>query len=203
MRRCWRTNYGAQATITPWARAHLHPESFTAAHRVMPRLVAMMRTGAMSLSRARLRKEKLSISSMWTSSMNSTWNQWDTDQDQGGDCGPRPDPPTSAQSLTPGMISALPSSLHSATLALICSRTSDLISPVSPARDRGISGARGWVEAQRWQRQRKRMPEWSCSAIEQGQDPGTPTKDRRQGPMHGRINSKGEQKADGRSGKTD
>ena len=39
----------------------------------MPRLVAMMRTGAMSLSRARLRKEKLSMSSMWTSSMNSTW----------------------------------------------------------------------------------------------------------------------------------
>lgn len=33
---------------------------------------------------------------------------------------------------TPGMISALPSSLHSYTLALICSRTSDLISPVSP-----------------------------------------------------------------------
>lgn len=30
------------------------------------------------------------------------------------------------------MISALPSSLHSHTLALICSRTSDLISPVSP-----------------------------------------------------------------------
>ena len=43
------------------------------AHRVMPRLVAMMSTGAMSLSRARLRKEKLSMSSMWTSSMNSTW----------------------------------------------------------------------------------------------------------------------------------
>lgn len=36
-------------------------------------MVAMMRTGAMSLSRARLRKEKLSMSSMWTSSMNSTW----------------------------------------------------------------------------------------------------------------------------------
>lgn len=68
VRRCWRTNHGAQAT-----RVHLHPESSKAAHRVMPRLVAMMRTGAMSLSRARLRKEKLSISSMWTSSMNSTW----------------------------------------------------------------------------------------------------------------------------------
>ena len=34
--------------------------------------------------------------------------------------------------LTPGTISAFPSSLHSATLALICSRTSPLISPVSP-----------------------------------------------------------------------
>ena len=35
---------------------------------------------------------------------------------------------------TPGTISALPSSRHSATLALICSRTSLLLSPVSPAR---------------------------------------------------------------------
>ena len=34
---------------------------------------------------------------------------------------------------TPGTISAFPSSRHSATLAFICSRTSDLISPVSPA----------------------------------------------------------------------
>lgn len=34
---------------------------------------------------------------------------------------------------TPGIIVALPSSLHSAILASICSRTSDLISPVSPA----------------------------------------------------------------------
>jgi hypothetical protein len=33
---------------------------------------------------------------------------------------------------TPGTISALPSSLHSDTLALICSRNSGLISPVSP-----------------------------------------------------------------------
>ena len=38
--------------------------------------------------------------------------------------------------LTPGTISALPSSLHSATFALICSRTSPLISPVSPALNR-------------------------------------------------------------------
>lgn len=108
-------------------------------HRVMPRLVAMMRTGAMSLSRARLRKEKLSMSSMWTSSINSTWGP------SGGGHEihlPRPlfscEPPRAAcrglgQVLTPGMISALPSSRHSATLALICSRTSDLISPVSPA----------------------------------------------------------------------
>ena len=35
--------------------------------------------------------------------------------------------------LTPGTISAFPSSLHSATFELICSLTSDLISPVSPA----------------------------------------------------------------------
>lgn len=35
---------------------------------------------------------------------------------------------------TPGMISALPSSLHSHTFALICSRTSDFISPVSPEK---------------------------------------------------------------------
>ena len=34
--------------------------------------------------------------------------------------------------LTPGTISAFPSSLHSATFALICSRTSPFISPVSP-----------------------------------------------------------------------
>ena len=52
---------------------------------------------------------------------------------------PRP-PPGLAQVLTPGMISALPSSRHSATLALICSRTSDLISPVSPAGGRGWGG---------------------------------------------------------------
>ena len=44
-------------------------------HLVMPLLVAMMRTGAMSSSRARLRKEKLSMSSMWTSSMKSTWKK--------------------------------------------------------------------------------------------------------------------------------
>lgn len=74
------------------------------AYLVIPLLVAIIRTGAISLSSARLRKEKHSISSMCTSSTNST----------------------------PGTISALPSSLHSATLALICSLTSDLISPVSP-----------------------------------------------------------------------
>ena len=36
----------------------------TVTHLVMPLFVAMMRTGAMSSSRARLRKEKLSMSSM-------------------------------------------------------------------------------------------------------------------------------------------
>lgn len=49
---------------------------------------------------------------------------------------PAPNPGHLLWPLTPGMISALPSSRHSATLALICSRTSDLISPVSPAGDR-------------------------------------------------------------------
>jgi hypothetical protein len=38
------------------------------------------------------------------------------------------------ETRTPGTISALPSSFHSATLASICSLTSDLISPVSPVR---------------------------------------------------------------------
>ena len=64
----------------------------------------MMSTGAISLSRALLRNEKHSMSSIWTSSINNT----------------------------PGTISALPSSLHSATFPFICSLTSDLISPVSP-----------------------------------------------------------------------
>ena len=38
----------------------------------MPLLVAMMRMGARSLSSARLRKEKHSMSNMCTSSMNNT-----------------------------------------------------------------------------------------------------------------------------------
>jgi len=42
-------------------------------YRVMPLLVAMMSTGDRSLSSARFRKEKHSMSSMCTSSMNSTW----------------------------------------------------------------------------------------------------------------------------------
>ncbi|KAH3672937.1 hypothetical protein WICPIJ_009990 [Wickerhamomyces pijperi] len=41
---------------------------------------------------------------------------------------------TSSMKRTPGTISALPSSFHSATLVLICSLTSDLISPVSPLK---------------------------------------------------------------------
>mmetsp|Transcript_35304 Transcript_35304/g.104435 ORF Transcript_35304/g.104435 Transcript_35304/m.104435 type:complete len:212 (-) Transcript_35304:441-1076(-) len=71
---------------------------------VMPRFVATTSTGAMSFSSARLRNEKHSMSSMCTSSMKST----------------------------PGTISALPSSRHSATFWSICSRTSCRISPVSP-----------------------------------------------------------------------
>ena len=74
-----------------------------------------MSMGAMSDSSARLRKEKHSMSSMCTSSTNST----------------------------PGTISAFPSSLHSVTLELICSRISLLISPVSPEVDRGGEGERG------------------------------------------------------------
>ncbi len=62
----------------------------------MPLFEAMIKTGAMSLSSARLRKLKHSISSMWTSSINKT----------------------------PGMISDFPSSLHSETLESICSLTS-------------------------------------------------------------------------------
>lgn len=44
-------------------------------YRVMPLFVAIMRTGDKSLSRARFRKEKHSMSSIWTSSINNTWNQ--------------------------------------------------------------------------------------------------------------------------------
>lgn len=42
---------------------------------------------------------------------------------------------TTKNFVTPGTMSAFPSSLHSATLALICSRTSPFISPVSPEGD--------------------------------------------------------------------
>eukprot|EP00755_Sulcionema_specki_P021765 Sspe_Gene.74896::Locus_46807_Transcript_1_1_Confidence_1.000_Length_1484::g.74896::m.74896 len=72
--------------------------------RAIPRLLAMTTTGARWDSSARFSQEKHSMSSMCTSSMNST----------------------------PGTISAFPSSRHSATRPSICSRTSDLISPTSP-----------------------------------------------------------------------
>mmetsp|Transcript_67398 Transcript_67398/g.158967 ORF Transcript_67398/g.158967 Transcript_67398/m.158967 type:complete len:227 (-) Transcript_67398:343-1023(-) len=74
--------------------------------RVMPRFVASTSTGDIGDSSARFRNEKHSMSNMWTSSMKRT----------------------------PGTISALPSSRHSATLWSICSRISALISPVSPAK---------------------------------------------------------------------
>ena len=45
---------------------------------------------------------------------------------------------------TPGTISAFPSSTHSEILASICSRTSDLISPVSPAN----KARNPWLETQ-------------------------------------------------------
>lgn len=41
----------------------------------MPLLVAIMRTGERSLSRARFKKEKHSMSSICTSSINNTYNQ--------------------------------------------------------------------------------------------------------------------------------
>lgn len=74
--------------------------------RVIPLLVAITSTGAVFDSSARFKNEKHSISNIWTSSMN----------------------------MTPGRISALPSSRHSATFWSICSRTSWRISPVSPAK---------------------------------------------------------------------
>ncbi len=45
---------------------------YMSAYLVMPLLVAIIRMGAMSLSRARLRNEKHSMSNMCTSSINST-----------------------------------------------------------------------------------------------------------------------------------
>ena len=55
---------------------------------------------------------------------------------------------TTKNFLTPGTISAFPSSLHSATLALICSRTSPFISPVSPEGDTAnvkMNFTRTWI----------------------------------------------------------
>ena len=116
-------NFWAKSTIvTQRSRDSFSPDL------VMPLLVAMMRMGAMSPSSARFRKEKHSISSMCTSSMNSTCTQTHTKHTIVS--GQR-----DYHTLTPGTISAFPSSLHSATFALICSRTSPFISPVSPAID--------------------------------------------------------------------
>ncbi len=71
---------------------------------VIPLFVAKITTGAASLSKALFKKEKHSISSIWTSSINNT----------------------------PGTISALPYSRHSETFLSICSLTSWVISPVAP-----------------------------------------------------------------------
>lgn len=73
----------------------------------MPLFVATTSIGDMSFSKALFKNEKHSMSNICTSSMNST----------------------------PGTMSALPSSRHSATLESICSLTSCLISPVSPANN--------------------------------------------------------------------
>jgi len=94
------TDRSSRSKGMPWGLLYLVPRMV-----VMPRLVAMMSTGARSLSSARFSQLKHSMSSMCTSSTNST----------------------------PGMTVAFPSSRHSATLASICSLTSLLISPVSPA----------------------------------------------------------------------
>lgn len=106
-------------------------------YRVIPLLVAIIRTGDKSLSRARFRKEKHSMSSIWTSSINKTWNHKQRNlamYNHRQNKYKHTHTHTHIVELTPGMISALPSSLHSHTLALICSRTSDLISPVSPEK---------------------------------------------------------------------
>lgn len=73
---------------------------------MIPLLVANITTGALSDSKARFKKEKHSISNMWTSSINST----------------------------PGTTSAFPSSFHSATFPSIYSLISASISPVSPLK---------------------------------------------------------------------
>jgi hypothetical protein len=66
---------------------------------VIPLLVAKITTGAASLSSALFKKEKHSISSIWTSSIKRT----------------------------PGTIYAFPYSLHSATFLSICYLTSWVI----------------------------------------------------------------------------
>ena len=88
----------------------------------MPLFVAVISTGERSLSRARLSHEKHSISNMWTSSTKST----------------------------PGTMVARPSSRHSATLASICSLTSGLISPVSPAKSAKKPWARELITSISW-----------------------------------------------------
>ena len=53
----------------------LTSETLKKNYLVIPLLVAIIKIGAMSLSSARLRKEKHSISSMCTSSINNTWGE--------------------------------------------------------------------------------------------------------------------------------
>lgn len=116
------------------------------------------------------------MSSMWTSSMNSTWGP------PGGASHPRPGPlfsrcahPKPPRRVpTPGMISALPSSRHSATLALICSRTSDLISPVSP-----VGGVGEAIRAETGIRGRRWMKE------EEDKAPGTEGRETKSGVAEG------------------
>ena len=151
---------------------------------VMPRLVATTSMGAMSLSRARLRKEKHSMSSMCTCSRESAlaWlkrrnsmrlvGAW-----QAGSGARLPTAgrllqqimksgrmqaanPTSSMNNTPGTISALPSSRHSATLPSICSRTCTAARVIGAhARGRaarrqrdGAARVHGWGAGAAWQR---------------------------------------------------
>lgn len=108
-----------RSTGRPWGLRNLVPRI-----RDMPLFEAMMTKGDNSFSSARFRKEKHSMSSICTSSMKRTCTEVLV-HDQCCEIVVVP---------TPGMISALPSSRHSATLVLIWLRSSGLISPVSPAK---------------------------------------------------------------------
>lgn len=103
----------------------------------------MMTMGALSASKARLRKAKHSMVSIWTSSMNRICS---------GKIKLR-EKQSENSYLTPGTISAFPSSFHSPTFWLIWSRISCLISPVSPAYETTVSIRQDTNQAKHVQRQ--------------------------------------------------